>query len=82
MNVLQAIGNTPLLKINEHVYAKLETLNPSGSIKDRIAKYIIEKAMERGDLNAGDTMVEATSGNTGIGFSMVAAVLGDRKSVV
>ena len=67
-NILSAIGNTPLVKINEKLYAKLETYNPTGSIKDRIALYILSKAEWRGEIKPGDTIVEATSGNTGIAF--------------
>jgi len=74
-NVLDLIGNTPLLKI-DGVYVKQEFLNPSGSIKDRIAKYIVEKAEKSGKLKKGYTIVEATTGNTGIAFSMVAAIKG------
>jgi cysteine synthase len=55
------IGNTPLVKISDKIYAKLETYNPSGSIKDRMAYYIITKAIARGELKQGDTIVEATS---------------------
>jgi len=80
-SILDAVGNTPLLKI-EGVYCKCEFLNPSGSIKDRIAKYMIEKAERVGLLSPGDTIVEATSGNTGNSLSMVAAVKGYRMLVV
>ncbi|MDX6380309.1 MAG: cysteine synthase [Rubrobacteraceae bacterium] len=80
-NILDAIGDTPLLEI-EGVYCKCEFLNPSGSIKARIAKYMIEKAEEEGLLSPGDTIVEATSGNTGNALSMVAAVKGYRMLVV
>jgi cysteine synthase A len=79
--VLDAIGNTPLVEL-EGVYAKLEYLNPSGSIKARIAKYMVEKAESEGLLKPGDTIVEATSGNTGNALSMVAAVKGYRMLVV
>ena len=64
-------GNTPLVEV-EGVYAKLECVNPCGSVKDRIAKYIIEKSEQQGFLTAGNTIVEATSGNTGIAFSYYA----------
>ena len=67
------IGNTPFIKISEKIYAKLEVYNPSGSIKDRMASYILKKAEESGDLKKGYTIVEASSGNTGIAFSMLAA---------
>lgn len=80
-NILDAIGDTPLLEV-EGIYCKLEYLNPSGSIKARIAKYMIEKAEEEGELRPGDTIVEATSGNTGNALAMVAAVKGYRMLVV
>src|SRR5918999_873989 len=80
-SVLDAIGNTPMLEI-EGIYCKLEYLNPSGSIKARIAKYMIERAEREGLLRPGDTIVEATSGNTGNALSMVAAVKGYRMLVV
>jgi cysteine synthase A len=80
-SVLDAIGNTPMLEI-EGLYCKLEYLNPSGSIKARIAKYMVERAEREGLLAEGDTIVEATSGNTGNALSMVAAVKGYRMLVV
>jgi cysteine synthase len=80
-SVLDAIGYTPMLEI-EGIYCKLEYLNPSGSIKARIAKYMIERAEREGLLSKGDTIVEATSGNTGNALSMVAAVKGYRMLVV
>jgi cysteine synthase A len=80
-NILAAVGDTPLIEI-EGIYAKLEFLNPSGSIKARIAKYMIERAEQEGLLQPGDTIVEATSGNTGNALSMVAAVKGYRMLVV
>jgi cysteine synthase len=80
-SILDAIGDTPMLEI-EGVYCKCEFLNPSGSIKARIAKYMIEKAEKEGLLAGGDTIVEATSGNTGNALSMVAAVKGYRMLVV
>ncbi|KAB2899195.1 MAG: cysteine synthase family protein [Dokdonella sp.] len=80
-NILDAIGDTPLLEV-DGIFAKCEFLNPSGSIKARIAKYIIERAEQSGQLKPGDTIVEATSGNTGNAFSMVAAVKGYRMIVV
>jgi cysteine synthase A len=80
-NILDAIGNTPMVEV-EGIYCKLEYLNPSGSIKARIAKYMIERAEDEGLLRHGDTIVEATSGNTGNALSMVAAVKGYRILVV
>jgi cysteine synthase A len=72
---------TPLVEV-EGIYCKLEYLNPSGSVKARIAKYMIERAEDEGLLRHGDTIVEATSGNTGNALSMVAAVKGYRMLVV
>ena len=79
--ILDAIGNTPLVVV-DGIWAKLEYLNPSGSIKARIAKYMIERAEREGLLAPGDTIVEASSGNTGNAMSMVAAVKGYRMLVV
>ena len=80
-SVLDAIGNTPLIKI-DNVYAKLESVNPSGSIKDRVALEIIEAAEREGKLKKGGTIVEASSGNTGISLAMLAAVKGYKMIVV
>lgn len=80
-SILDAIGETPLMEI-DGIFAKLEFLNPSGSIKARIAKYMIERAEREGRLSPGDTIVEATSGNTGNALAMVAAVKGYRMLVV
>ena len=84
-NILEAIGNTPLVKLSKvvpedaaEVYVKCEYMNPAGSIKDRMACWIVEKAEERGDLKPGGTIVENTSGNTGLGVAMTAAVKGYR----
>jgi cysteine synthase A len=79
--VLDAIGNTPLIRV-DGIWVKLEYLNPSGSIKARIARYMIERAEAEGLLQPGDTIVEASSGNTGNAMSMVAAVKGYRMLVV
>lgn len=80
-SILDAVGDTPLLEI-DGVFVKIEFVNPSGSIKARIAKYMIERAEQEGLLKSGDTIVEATSGNTGNALSMVAAVKGYRMLVV
>ena len=80
-SVLDAIGDTPLLEI-EGLYCKLEYMNPSGSVKARIAKYMVERAEAEGLLHPGDTIVEATSGNTGNALSMVTAVKGYKMLVV
>ena len=79
--ILDAIGNTPLVRVDD-IWVKLEFLNPSGSVKARIAKYMIERAEREGLLLPGDTIVEASSGNTGNAMSMVAAVKGYRMLVV
>ncbi len=76
------IGNTPLLDMGGGILAKCEYLNPSGSIKARMAKYMIEKAEAEGLLKPGDTIVEATSGNTGNAMSMIAAVKGYKMLVL
>ncbi|MFN3465313.1 MAG: PLP-dependent cysteine synthase family protein, partial [Terricaulis sp.] len=84
-NILAAIGNTPLVKLNKvvpegaaEVWVKCEYLNPAGSIKDRMANYIIEKAEKEGILKPGGLIVENTSGNTGQGLAMAAAIKGYR----
>src|SRR5450755_3528973 len=81
-SVVDTIGNTPCIRVNriapKHVrlYVKAEFFNPAGSVKDRLAISIIEEAERRGDLKPGQTVVEATSGNTGIGLAMVCAAKG------
>lgn len=81
-NILETIGNTPIVRINklapEHVnlYVKIEAFNPMGSVKDRLALNAIEVAEQSGELKPGQTIVEATSGNTGIGLAMVCAQKG------
>ena len=82
-NILQAIGNTPSVKLNRvgnnlncNLYAKCEFLNPGGSVKDRIGYQMVVKAMEAGQIKQGDTLIEPTSGNAGIGIALAAAVLG------
>jgi cysteine synthase A len=82
MDLGSLVGNTPLIKLGDRLYAKFETYNPSGSIKDRIGYYILSKAEERGDLKPGDTIVEATSGNTGIAVSMFGAHKGYKVIIV
>jgi cystathionine beta-synthase len=82
-NILDVIGNTPIVKLNKvgnhvssDIYVKLEYLNPGGSIKDRMGVYLCQKAVERGDLKSGGTIVESTSGNTGVGIALFAAIHG------
>lgn len=80
--ILDLVGNTPMIHLTRMgsgcVYAKAEFLNPAGSIKDRVAKHIIERAEENGDLRPGYTIVEATSGNTGIAVAFVGRLKGYR----
>jgi cysteine synthase A len=81
-NILATIGNTPLVRLNKlapahvNLYVKVEAFNPMGSVKDRLALGVIEDAERRGTLRPGQTVIEATSGNTGIGLAMVCAVKG------
>ena len=85
-HILDLIGNTPLLCLNKltgcNIFAKAEFLNPGGSIKDRIAKYMIEEAERKGLLKQGMTIMEPTSGNTGIGLSLVGVQKGYRVIIV
>jgi cysteine synthase A len=81
-SILETVGGVPLVRLHKlssgNVFAKAEFLNPGGSIKDRVAKYIIEAAEEEGTLKAGMTIIEATSGNTGIGLTLVGVQKGYR----
>ncbi len=84
-SILEAIGNTPLVRLKKitkglkaNVLAKIEYLNPGGSVKDRMAIYILEKARREGKLKPGATIIEATSGNTGVAIAMYGAVMGYR----
>ena len=70
------IGNTPLIKISDNLYGKLETYNPAGSVKDRMISYVVQKAQLYGQIKPGTIMCDATSGNTGIALSMAACHLG------
>ncbi len=88
-NILDTIGNTPLVRIrklhsnpNVEIFAKLEGFNPTGSIKDRIALKMILQAQADGKLKPGKTIIEATSGNTGIGLAMIGTVLGYEVEIV
>src|SRR6185436_15251793 len=81
-NILSTVGNTPVVRINKlgppgiNLFAKVEAFNPLGSVKDRLALGVIEAAERDGSLRPGQTVVEATSGNTGIGLAMVCAQKG------
>lgn len=88
-DVLDSIGNTPLIRLRKisddtgcEIFAKAEFLNPGGSIKDRIARHIVLEAERRGELKPGSTIVEVTSGNTGIALSMVGAMRGYRVIII
>ena len=88
-NILWTVGNTPMVKINNmnpnpnvQLYAKLEGYNPTGSIKDRVAMKMIEEAEINGELTKDKIIIEATSGNTGIGLSMIGRVKGYRVQIV
>lgn len=88
-SVLNIIGETPIIKLNSvandidsEIYVKLEYLNPGGSVKERISRYILEEAEKNGDLKPGGTIIEATSGNTGIGLAMFAATRGYKCIIV
>ncbi len=87
-NVLDMVGETPMLEITHidtgpcRLYLKLELMNPGGSIKDRIGISMIDRAEQRGDIKPGDTLVEATAGNTGLGLALVAAQKGYRLILV
>src|SRR6201747_3223251 len=82
-DIIQAIGHTPLVELKRlspkpgvRIYAKLESYNPTGSVKDRVARSMIEDAEERGLIRPGQTILEPTSGNTGIAVAMIASARG------
>ena len=88
-NILETIGNTPLVKLRKitkgldaNIYAKCEFFNPGGSVKDRIAFEMVKKAEKENIIKPGDTLIEPTSGNTGIGIALAGAVLGYRVIIV
>ena len=90
-DVTQCVGNTPIVKLNKvaahlpptvEVYAKLEYMNPGASVKDRIGMYMLEKAEKDGRIKPGGTIIEATSGNTGIALAMAAAIRGYRMLLI
>ena len=78
-NVLDQIGNTPIVCLKDmtgaSIFAKAEYLNPGGSIKDRVARFMLEEAVRRGDLKPGMSIMEPTSGNTGIGIALVLSLI-------
>src|SRR5260370_8781192 len=81
-NIIETVGNTPVVRINRlapqgvNLFVKIEAFNPLGSVKDRLALGVIEAAERSGDLKPGQTVIEATSGNTGIGLAMFCAAKG------
>ena len=81
-NIVETVGNTPVVRINRlapagvNLFVKIEAFNPLGSVKDRLALGVIEAAEKSGELKPGQTVIEATSGNTGIGLAMVCAAKG------
>ena len=88
-NILDGIGNTPLIRlemttriVKSDIFAKLEYFNPMGSVKDRIARYMIEKAEKEGRIKPGDTIVDNSSGNTALGLAMVGSVKGYKVKMV
>ncbi len=85
-SITELVGNTPMLKLgyinNANVYAKLEYLNPAGSIKDRVALYMINDAIKNNLINENSTIIEPTSGNTGIGLCAIAAKMGLKSIIV
>src|SRR5271154_4447013 len=88
-DLVQSIGNTPLIELPRlspkrgvHVWAKLESRNPTGSVKDRVARSLIEDAEEKGAISPSQTILEPTSGNTGISLAMICAHKGYRLKVV
>ena len=87
-SILELIGHTPIKQLgpvldgtDAHIWVKLEHLNPSGSLKDRIALEMIEEAERKGDLKRGDTIIESSSGNTAIALSFVGGVKGYRRII-
>ncbi|MFA5072253.1 MAG: cysteine synthase family protein [Candidatus Pacearchaeota archaeon] len=80
--ILEHIGDTPLVNIENNIFAKMEGFNPGGSIKDRIALNMINEAEKAGYIKKGDTLIEPTSGNTGVGLAMVAAMKGYKVKVI
>ena len=88
-NIIEGIGNTPLIKLNRiakglkaNIFAKLELMNPMGSAKDRIAKFMIEKAEKEGRIKPGDTIIDNSSGNTALALAMVCAIKGYKLKII
>ena len=79
---IRAVGNTPLIKIGENLYGKLETANPTGSVKDRMISYVVTQAIARGEIGSSTLLVEATSGNTGIALSALGAAMNNPVQII
>ena len=78
----ELIGNTPMIELRSGILAKLETYNPTGSIKDRIISYIVNKAIQSGDIQDDTVLVEATSGNTGIALAAMGAYIRNKVKII
>ena len=87
-NITEIIGNTPMINVSNispnevKIFAKLESFNPAGSIKDRVAKYLIESAEKKGLISHGSTIIEPTSGNTGVALAMISRIKGYKMNAV
>jgi len=79
---IRTVGNTPLIKISDRLYGKLETANPTGSIKDRMISYVVKQAMTQGKIKPHTLLVEATSGNTGIALSALGAAMNNPVQII
>ena len=81
-NFIKSVGNTPLVKISDNLYGKLETANPTGSVKDRMISYVVQEAVNLGEIKPTTLLVEATSGNTGIALSALGAAMGNKVQII
>ena len=79
---IRSVGNTPLVKVGEKLYAKLETSNPTGSVKDRMISYVVKQAALQGKIKSSTLLVEATSGNTGISLSALGAAMNNPVKII
>ena len=79
---MRSVGNTPLVKIGPGLYGKLETANPTGSVKDRMISYVVTQAISKGEIKNTTLLVEATSGNTGIALAALGAAMGNPVQIV
>ena len=79
---MRSVGNTPLVKIGPSLYGKLETANPTGSVKDRMISFVVAQAISRGEIKPTTLLVEATSGNTGIALAALGAAMGNPVQII